>query len=206
MKWRWEFRRRDPEYKAAWREVQELRKTGKQSGPAERRLALQFELYRAELLDPGKSFDELCEGKDHRWVTETFIDPQYDKALKIIGTWQPAVLIPGALFKWAFLIDFTKVNSITQLKKDVTRWIGECWSLTQKKSPETRTTQKMKDFGRILKVGELRGEHKTYRQIMDEVGYPDCKDAESAEQRAKQDYRLYRELTVGGGWRHLSYP
>ncbi len=210
LKWRWEFRRRDPGYQAAWREAQVFRKKGDPEGKSERDLAEGFELFGGVMIDPNTSFDELLETSGRRWVTETFIDPEFEKALKIVATWQQSQPIPGALFKWAFLIDFTKFNSITSLKEDVARWVDECWEFTETKEARSKTKQNAKDFERILKVGLLKEKKKTFPQIADEIDYRTKGEWEagtaSMTKRAQQDFRWYQELTEGGGWRNLTYP
>ena len=60
MNGRWEFKRRDPEYLAAWREAKRIRKSGDPQGKKEEGLAKRFELYGGAMLDPSKSPEELC--------------------------------------------------------------------------------------------------------------------------------------------------
>jgi hypothetical protein len=95
-------------------------------------------------------------------------------------------------------IDFNKVNSIDNLKKQMEKMIDLQWK-NFKQSHGHSTKKETKDLKLIHLVGQLREiDKQSWGQIINHSDFPRQKDPK---RRARELYEAYQWLGVAGGWK-----
>jgi hypothetical protein len=218
-KWRWEFARRNPKVKKAYRKALKLRdKSGvfqkgrpaKESshpyslspeGKEEMRMCDELGLLGKFMPNPGKSFDEIVEGSDI-----------FEKKQVFPGFWThfAEVDFDGKFF--AIRIDLTKVRSLAALKKVTASILDFYWKDSYKDYYKDEYKPKAVDrrdidYAKTHRIGVLyEDEQLTFRQIGEqELSDSHKTDLDSAERNAKGYYDRFTKL-VEGGYRDLTYP
>jgi hypothetical protein len=102
-------------------------------------------------------------------------------------------------------IDFENVNSIESLKRAITglidtRYKSYIKTIANAKVPKINMT----DFDIILKAGDMRAKGMTNVAIAKEL-FPNDTNPESAVRKVGHHCKTYREL-VNGGYRHFRFP
>jgi len=149
-----------------------------------------------KVLDPSKTFEELWGTND---VLKTFLYLSDYMPINI-GTENN---YNYSIYKLKLEIDFTKINSLDDLKKAIIDIIDINWFAYAKKV--NHKTIKSKDFERIIKVGDMKRDNPN--MPFAEIGklILPLNDEESAQKQARRDYEDYNRL-INGGWKTISYP
>jgi len=194
QKYRWEFMRRDPEYQKAYIEIEPYfnnlfdSKLRDALSKCEKIYGLNLS---NSLPDPKKSFEELFD------VRNKLLDFKKSYKCKLFEK------------KLMFCIDFEKVNSINELKKQISKEIDN----GLKQANIKKITKKKTDFDLILKVGDLKSKGLTHQQIAKKVT-PDEFDnknelkepnPESATRNIGHYNESYKKL-INGGYKDLKFP
>jgi hypothetical protein len=201
VKYRWEFMRRDSKYLEAYKNNESPEPFGIK-----------------EMIDPKLSFEDLLHREflsSLKGVTvmkspegETMGFFYNDKAIKR-AAWLLGFMdtIEFGSRDERFIdisIDLARVNSIDALKNEINRMVEFYWYLHCKK--HDKQTGKVKEFDKILEIGDLRNNDPAVTFLdISQLVFPDDISPESAEKKAQQRYKQYKELT-GGGWRLLTTP
>jgi hypothetical protein len=218
--WRWEFARRNPEVKNAYRKALEMRE---RSGVFQKGRSAEECLSLYSLSPEGKWEIRKCEelGLFGKFMTnrdKSFVETLGGSDLFNRGQFPPSPLwshfvkvdCDGRFFE--IRIDFTKVRSISALKQVMTGILDLHWKefyeyqFKRKYKPEAVNRRDI-DYDLILTIGKLREDEKLkYREIAGRA-FPEAyrMNPESAERNAKRYYDSFKEL-VNGGYRDLTYP
>ncbi len=215
-KYRWEFMRRDPEYRRDWEKAQEIRKrvkleeglkkvleeTGVMVYPPEYQEEYEQELAlckkyglgldRAYMFDPDKSFEELTEYSPDFYISMinpsavTLSSPDKDPKKVRID------------------IDFNNVNSIAELIRHVSDRLQEHYeTISQDKTQRYGGI----DYDLLLEVGDLKEkEHLKHQEVAQKIDPRKFREnPESAIRNVGHYYKHYKEL-VNGGYKDLTFP
>jgi hypothetical protein len=150
-----------------------------------------------KIIDPNKRFDELWGSNDLLKVFLYFHDFMPIK-IKTESDYN------YSKFKLSFEIDFTKINSLNDLKKAIGDIVDITWFAYDKRINH-KTNKDQKDYELIIKAGDLKKDYpylsfaEIGKLIMPE--YPE----DVAAKRAQRHCDEYKRLT-NGGWKTLSYP
>lgn len=217
LKYRWEFLRRDPEFKKIFP------KNYIKDRPDPN---LPFEEIWGSL--DNNSGEELSEIIKRRLPLMAVLD--FQSAVQIIGDKNLTKYAPymkqGTITSYNVLehkkkvgvnelvlwIDLEKVNSIDALKQEVLNIIDHYWVTYCSEFKKARKSRKLIDYDIILKVGDLREKDELkFQQIARRI-FPrdfdennESANPESAIKKVSNYYKKYREL-VNGGWKNLTYP
>lgn len=212
---RWEFMRRDPAYLATYQEALKLRQEAgltpddtlqegriirysyfeTSQGDRERLLASEFfgrNPAAAYMLDPSRTLDELFPERRDRAF---FLGGDREKAVQLYR--QMPRKVPKNTVLMA--IDITQVNSKDSLKKYLNAVIDSFLMQFQ-----VNQTEKMKNFDRYLKIGDMRKKGRKWDEIA-EILFSEDENPESSDKKAKFDHKQFKRL-INGGWRKLKYP
>ncbi len=207
-RWRWEFMRRNPKVRAAYRAVLKLRNRArfpasstKYYGTAEylkeRELKQKFAIpFRATLFpDPSKPYEEIAK--------------EYGS---VLGLSTLFFRMNGARFgfdpndmeKVTIRIDFGQVNSIEDLKAYLNQKIDEhlliCCCASNKRKRVNKT-----DYDLILKIGQLREQGLSNLEIAKIVYPKETSELENAARKVGLLSQRFNEL-VQGGYDALTFP
>jgi hypothetical protein len=210
LKYRWEFMRRSPEYIAAFEQVQDIDEKEKVSFNLFKRFEFwkSFGLLCTELPNPNLSFEELQDNKKFDISQEpffrlNFIAKNYrtDAGISYF-TYLDEDLDIDKFNKVQFIIDFTKLKSIKDLKQIVTRLIDDLWNDYYKRIGRKKKSDSMDVYEQILKVGDLKDkEGLSYRQIAEKI-FQSIKIDRSTVRKVSNYYKRYEEL-INGGYRTI---
>lgn len=225
LKYRWEFMRRNPEYREAYQEALKLRESSEftpedigfqegnfvqytyletPEGKQEQELAETTGAHSRCMIDPDKSFDDVMDGPD-----------SMEKACFLPGTfWEIFSGWSQDGSRVSIEIDLAKINSVDALKYEIGDLIDILYKdiyekyLKKQYEPETAKRRRLIDYDivrRILRVGEMREKQGlTFPQIAQEI-LPDNVNGKSAESQVEKDYKKFTYL-VNGGYKELTYP
>jgi hypothetical protein len=215
-KFRWEFMRRSPEYRADYKKAQDSLKDVKRvynedfqvwevTGDIQPDLAAKYNLPGQTMIDPDISYVELLKNEKF-YDTET---PAFYTTLEksVFDSSEDSGMFDQS--KLIIEIDFDLVNSIRQLENYVTNLIRDFYNkqlsldiIDDKKSYRFATLEE------ILTVGDAYN-NKTYDSMMelakDAIPSQFETDPDSAKTKAGRCVKKYNEL-VNGGYKSLAYP
>jgi hypothetical protein len=265
LAWRWEFMRRNPEYRKDWEHVSRLpqkndfsqirtkKKKGKSgSGPLatgrdeyaitpqrkeERNICERWGV--AKMIDPNISLLNLLEndaGENSSemqrllaWATAihalhsleqgaVFVDGDFESQDSIGMTFKGSderghTEVQSGYSRIRLSIDFTRVNSLSQLKAEVNELLGFHFSNFVKRQKRSARKQTYNvDFRTLLRVGEMKEKERlTNQQIAKKIFPNDFKgeqwgrNPESAIRKVSHYSKRYKEL-VNGGYKDLTFP
>ena len=192
-KYRWEFLRRDPDYIKAYKKHKK--------SEDEKEVCKSFGLECDEMLNPELDFKELCS-----LVVKTFRESMKlrrsgsmklsVKMNRLLGLNVGFGVIPRGDDQLDISIYFDKINSIDNLKKEISNRIDLFW-FTYSLEHAHKTIKKT-DYELILRIGDLKKkEGLTYEQIAEKV-YPNDASPELAKAKVIQHHKKYKELVNGG--------
>jgi hypothetical protein len=210
LRYKWEFLRRDPEYKKAYKEILPLRQEIKFKKITESYVKWEAPEYSQEeiaychyfevnppLLDPALNYEELM-NKYKDWcnpVTESTEPEEILFLNKIAGI---------ANNKFIITIDFTKINSITALIKIVSNLIKMRW-LEYKKYNNIKCINMRDEYKKALLIGDLKTNNPEMTDIeIARRAFPGD-DPDSARVKVDQHYKRYLEMK-SLGWRGFKFP
>ena len=200
-KYRWEFMRRNKEYRRAYKKALKLRASAKKTQPyiftdegkKESKLAQEFFVHYGKLIDPDKAWDDME-------VLEKSIFSRVIDQRAVMGLWQN----PKTPGKVRMEIDFNRINSIDALKRKISDRIDQYVM----QYPEYGRKEYYKIFDRFLKVGDLKEKNMTFPEIAKQV-FSESDNLktgiESALKKAQNDYKQYIKY-VSGGYRDITFP
>ena len=226
----WEFARLNAKVQEAYEKGKELRMQAecspndvKKIGPLlhfpyldtpqaqrERELCEELGLHFRCLIDPQKSYEDLMNGPDSIEKNCFFPDVYWEP-------WGKPSLQGSHLI---IDIDFSKVNSIDALKKEMADLLqfqySEFYEKYLKKTfqPEAERKRRERDFDRILEVGKMREQGLKNQEIAEKLFPDDFLPDEKLSLDAKPDSALikisqyYQEYKtfVDGGYKNITYP
>lgn len=228
QKYRWEFMRRNPQYRGAYKKALKLRESYKRAvepvagperaghvelshayltssvGQEEKRLCDEFGLYSSCMINPDKSYDDLKDGPDDMEKVCFFGHLFWSHYAKL--KWEGSHLIID--------LDFSKINSVAALKKDLPKLIDvqgkNIYKRYMKKhyEPEPKKGRRAaRDYERLLTIGTLKEKEKLkFIKIAKRVSPTQYKkDQETARKQTNDLYKEYLEF-VNGRYRELTYP
>ena len=186
FKYQWEFARRSDEYRFIYKNKVGLPSEIKQMLP-----------------DPALSFDQVLQQKESEKQNSLL---GFINALQFLasGAVRFESLSDGKL---VIEIDFKKINSITSLKEYVKELISSHYSVLRKlKEMPAKRKRNMRDYDKILKIGNLREHGDKFETIAAEIDLKRYNsNPYSAVTNVKTLYKEYAEL-VNGGWKELTFP
>jgi hypothetical protein len=234
-KWRWEFLRRDPEYRQDFKDVQKLRKKAKYppgytekkgnivyypypqtpEGEKEREYTAKYflGLCVSHLPDPNQSFEELIHGEPI-WDAERGIfvnegGQAFRRRLFAQAVNKEAVRCSAygeTKTNIRINIDLDQINSIAQLKRYISEWLDYYVENFLGRSAGKENYDK--DYENIIKVGDFSRDNPNHTQesIASEL-YPDWykKKPLSAVNTVGVRLKKYKEL-IAGGWKKITFP
>jgi len=210
LKYRWEFMRRSPDYIAAFEQGQDINEKENVSFNLFKRFEFwkSFGLLCSELPDPKLSFEELQDSKNYDLSQEpffrlNFITKNYrtDAGISYFTYLDDDIDI-GEFNRIQFIIDFTKLKSIKDSKRIISRLVDDLWNDYYKRTGRTKKSDSMDVYERILTVGDLKDiEGLSFRQIADKI-FKGAKSDRSAERKVSGYYERYKEL-INGGYRTI---
>lgn len=210
LKYRWEFMRRSPDYIAAFEQEQSNNENENLSFNIFKRFEFwkSFGLLCAELPNPNLSFEELQDSKKHDISQEPFFRLNFvtknfrtDAGISYF-TYLDEDLDVDEFNKIQFIIDFTKLESIKDSKRIISRLIDDLWNDYYKRTGYKKKSDSMDVYERILKVGDLKDkEGLSYRKIAEKI-FKSAKSDRSAERKVSGYYKRYNEL-INGGYRTI---
>jgi hypothetical protein len=218
LKYRWEFMRRDPCYRSAYVratvdipiEIYEEMITGVEGVAEIYHICGTYGL--SKIIHPDLSFEELNEADKEAL------------ALGGLGVCDEMDLSPRVRLDYNELviyIDFARINSLDALKhkalalidnkykayfEEVERRLTDEFRKVKKDQTYThhKKTIKLKDFERILTIGDLRQQGLTIEDIANQI-FPGDASIESAIRKVRQHLKTYDAL-VDGGYINMTYP
>jgi hypothetical protein len=197
-KYRWEFMRRNPEYRKAYDELQQIVKnntlTNYERGYAGLRYAHRWGFYPrgSGLPNPYNSFEEEFEPDE--------IPNYFDKSYT--STVSAEVL--------EISINLNEINSVHEIKTRMVEDFEKALDFMKKQDKKPKSRKRI-DFDVILAVGDLREDGLTYEQIAKKIFPRDFNinnenaKPESAIRKVGQYYHKYKEL-VEGGYKDITFP
>jgi hypothetical protein len=203
LNYKWEFMRRSPEYKKAYKELQKSLASPSLSEIQKRYLVCgyryRFGFYWAggAMPDPEKTFEKAFA----------------DENLNLNACFSSAYSCSFENGIMSFSIDLRSVASIHEIKKLIARDINECERVLQKAAGQKRKGKRETDLSVILMAGDLRHQRKRkpYREIAKAMFPNDFNDnninanPESAIRKVAQYCEKYQEL-INGGYKRLVGP
>jgi hypothetical protein len=202
LNYKWEFMRRSPEYRNAYKELHESLASPSLSEIQKRYLVCGFR-YRfgfywagGAMPDPEKPFEEAF--ADENINLNTGFSSAYSCSFE-----------NGIMH---FAVDLRSVASIHETKQLIARDIKECEKLLDKATGQKRKGKRETDLNVILTAGDLRQQGLTYRAIAKKIFPNDFKETvfinanqDSAIRKVAQYCEKYQEL-INGGYKKLVGP
>lgn len=231
LRYRWEFMRRNPDYRRLHRSLKEMwnlflaesegeepadSKWERKKAQAEAILDLEqefkdnFGLESHSPLDPEKPFEEMAprfKDVEERFFAGKFENSSFSVSYDIDNGQRLTDNNPHLVIR----VDLSLLNKIGPVLDDIKRTlvrIRKLYDRTEGGYPAMNA----KDYDQILLIGDLYEKHRSIKAVADLV-YPyvppddptDEKDPRVGEIKVSQHLKTYRHL-VSGGWKKLSFP
>lgn len=210
IKYRWEFMRRSPDYIAAFEQEQNISETETDSFNLFKRFEFwkSFGLLCSGLPNPNLSFEELQEIKKHDISEEPFFRLNYitknyrtDAGISYF-TYLDEEINFSEFNKIQFIIDFTKLKSINDLKKIVGRLIDDHWKDYHKRVGHKKKADNLDVYKRILRVGDLKEKEGLTHKKIAEMIFKSAENLKSGQRKVSIYYKRYKDL-INGGYKNI---
>ena len=198
-KYRWEFWRRNPEFRKAYDELQNYLNDDNHSYEDKGYMSLKityawgFYPVGGRFPNPYKTFEEEFEPEEvHKFFNKSYVSFVSDKTLSIS-------------------IKLDEINSVHEIKNLMLSDIQKGLELMKKNKKRRPKAKKKVVFDVILMVGDLREEGLTYEQIAKKLFPRDFNinnenaKPESAIRKVGQYYQKYKDL-VNDGYKDVTFP